>query len=107
MSQHSSLRSGRRSKQHRSVLKRFERLKTLREKDEWKEGGSVFGIPKVKTLRIKLKKEKAAEAKPEEAAAAPLAAPATPEKGAPKAAAAKPAAPAKEAAPKKEAKKEK
>ena len=104
MSQHSSLRSGRRSKQHRSVLKRLERLKTLREKDGWKEGESVFGIPKVKTLRIKLKKEKAAEAKPEEAAATT---PQAAEKGAPKAAAAgaKSAAPAKEAAPKKEAKK--
>ena len=107
MSQHSSLRSGRRSKQHRSVLKRLERLKTLREKDGWKEGESVFGIPKVKTLRIKLKKEKAAEAKPEEAAAAAATTPQAAEKGAPKAAAAgaKSAAPAKEAAPKKEAKK--
>ena len=105
MSQHSSLRAGRRGKQHRSVLKRLERLKTLHEKDQWKEGESVFGIPKVKTLRIKLKKEKAAE-KPEEAAAATTAAPAASEKGAAKTTAAKPA-PAKEAAPKKEAKKEK
>ena len=118
MSQHSSLRAGRRAKQHRSVLKRFERMKILQEKGEWKEGDSVFGIPKVKTLRIKLKKEKAAEAaKPEENAAATTAAPQAPaEKGTAKSAAVKPAAvkpaaakaaaPAKEA-PKKEAKKEK
>ena len=110
MSQHSSLRAGRRSKQHRSVLKRYERLKTLKEKNEWQEGTSVFGIPKVKTLRIKVKKEKA-EAKPEDAAAAATAgASAAAEKGAPKAQAGKPAAAAKapaakEAAPKKEAKK--
>ena len=107
MSQHSSLRAGRRSKQHRSVLKRFERLKTLKEKEAWREGMSVFGIPKVKTVRIKVKKEKAAEAaKPEEAAATPTAAaPQATEKGAPKGQAAKPQAPAKEATPKKEAKK--
>ena len=110
MSQHSSLRAGRRAKQHRSVLKRFERIKTLQEKEAWKEGQSIFGIPKVKTLRIKVKKEKAAEtaaAKPEEAAAATAATPASPGKGAVKAAAKPAASPAKEAAPKKEAKKEK
>jgi len=110
MAQHPSLRSGRRSKQHRSVLKRYERLQTLTTKEEWKEGDSVFGLPKVKTLRIKIKKEKAAEtaATPETAAAGTAATPAAgaakapakgAEKGSPKEAAA--------SAPKKEAKKEK
>lgn len=105
MSQHSSLRVGRHAKQHRSVLKRLERLKTLREKEGWKEGESVFGIQKVKTLRIKMKKEKAAEAKPGETATTAATAPPTAEKGAPKAQATKQTAAAKEAAPKKEAKK--
>jgi hypothetical protein len=31
------------------------------EKDKWKEGDNVFGLPKIKTIRIKIKKEKAAE----------------------------------------------
>ena len=110
MSQHPSLRIGRRSKQHRSVLKRYERLQTLKGKEEWKEGDSVLGLPKVKTLRIKLKKEKAAEtaATPGTEAAAATAGTATPQapakgtaKEAPK------AAPKEAAAPKKEAKKEK
>jgi hypothetical protein len=34
------------------------------EKEQWKEGDKVYGLPKLKTIRIKIKKEKAAE-KPE------------------------------------------
>jgi hypothetical protein len=34
------------------------------EKETWKEGDGVYGLPKIKTIRIKIKKEKAAE-KPE------------------------------------------
>ena len=60
MTQHSSLKSGRRRKRHRSVLKRFERIAILKDKKEWDGEHSVFGIPKVKTIRIKMKKEKAA-----------------------------------------------
>lgn len=67
MTQHPSLRSTTKSKQHRSVLKRFERLKHLKEKGDWEEGKSIFGLPKIKILKFKIKKEKAA---PEEAAAA-------------------------------------
>ena len=111
MSQHPSLRIGRRSKQHRSVLKRYERLQTLRGKEEWKEGDSVLGLPKVKTLRIRVKKEKAAEVAapgtetPAAATPGAAAAPQAPAKGAPKEAAK--AAPKEAAAPKKEVKKEK
>ena len=112
MSQHSSLRGGRGTKRHRSVLKRFERLQALQEKGEWKEGGSIFGLPKVKTLRIKVKKEKAAEAPVAAAAEGAVGTPATPaagtvvtpkagEKGAPKT-----AAPKEAPTPKKEGKKE-
>lgn len=66
MSIHPSLRPSK-GKGHRSVFKRFERLKMLLEKDKWHEGESVFGLPKVKSIKIKVKKEKAAEAKAEAA----------------------------------------
>lgn len=59
MAMHSSLRSSSK-KGHRSVLKRFERLPILMEKDKWDQAKSVFGLPKVKTQRAKIKKEKAA-----------------------------------------------
>ncbi len=68
MSIHPSLKSSAESKQHRSVLKRLERLLHLMKKDEWKEGDSIFALAKVKILKFKVKKEKAE--KPEEVAAA-------------------------------------
>ncbi len=58
MSIHPSLSSKNKGKRHRSVLKRFERLKEMLEKEKWKEGNSVFGLPKLKSLRWKLKKAK-------------------------------------------------
>lgn len=71
MSVHPSLRSKGKGKRSRSVLKRFERLKELLEKEKWTVGNSIFGLPKVKTLRRKLKKAKkaaeAGEAQPEQA----------------------------------------
>lgn len=66
MSQHPSLKSSRGRKKHRTVLKRFEKFFALKEKGLLKEGDSVFGMPKLKIVRIKVKKEKAEE-KPEEA----------------------------------------
>ena len=84
MSIHSSLRSAGKGRKHRSVLKRYERLKVLKDKSLWDEQKSVFGIPKVKMQKIKVKKEKAAapaEAGKEgavPAAAAPVAAAAKP-----------------------------
>lgn len=58
---HPSLKSSEKDKKPRSVLKRTERLRTMMEKGEWKEGDNVYGLPKIKTVRIKIKKEKAAE----------------------------------------------
>ncbi|MFH1778716.1 MAG: small basic protein [Candidatus Omnitrophota bacterium] len=73
MSIHPSLRTSK-GKGHRSVFKRFERMKMLSEKDKWHEGESVFGLPKVKSIKIRVKKGKAAEAKvATEAAATPTA----------------------------------
>ena len=93
MSQHPSLRSSDKSTQHRSVLKRYEKIKILKDKEKWDDKDSVFGLAKVKVIKFKIKKEKAAAAEGEEAAA-PGAAPAA---AAPAAGAAK-AAPAAKAA---------
>ena len=85
MSIHSSLRSGGKGSKHRSVLKRHERLKLLKGKGTWDDQKAVFGLPKVKMQRVKLKKEKAKAEGAEGATPAAGAAPAAP-------AAAKPAA---------------
>ncbi|MCG3175967.1 MAG: hypothetical protein MOGMAGMI_00905 [Candidatus Omnitrophica bacterium] len=93
MSIHSSLRSGGADRRHRSVLKRHERLKVLRDKNIWSEDRPVTGLQKVKMQKVKVKKEKAA---------APAAGAAAPAAGAAASAGAKAAAPAaKAAAPKK------
>lgn len=70
----------------RNVLTRGERLQKLKDTDRWQEGGSVFGLPKVRVVKVALKKKK--KAKTEEAA----------EGATPAAGAATPAAPAKPAA---------
>lgn len=61
MSIHPSLKLSDKDKKQRPVLKRTERLRTMMEKEQWKPGDKVCGLPKIKTLRIKIKKEKAAE----------------------------------------------
>ncbi len=69
MSQHPSLRSSDKDKKQRSVLKRYERIKTLQDKEKWDDKkDSVFGLPKVKVTRFKIKKEKAAAAEGAETA---------------------------------------
>lgn len=77
MSIHPSLALSEKDKKQRSVLKRAERLKMMREKGQWKEGDSVYNLPKIKTVRIKIKKEKVEKPEAvtaEGAAAAPAAA---------------------------------
>ena len=91
MSIHSSLRAVGKGRKHRSVLKRHERLKILKDKNLWNDEKSVLGIPKVKMQKLKIKKEKVAAA--EGAAPAAGAAKTGAEAGAaPKAAAAAPKA---------------
>jgi len=93
MSQHPSLLGSQKGKQHRSVIKRYEKLKYLIEKNKWDpESGHVFGLPKIKSVKFKVKKEKAATPAAEAA------------EGAAPAAAAKPAAPAAAASKDKKAK---
>jgi len=98
MSQHPSLRSSAKDKQHRSVLKRYERIGILKEKELWKNEESVFGLPKVKVVQFKIKKEKAAavEATAEGLAPAEGTAPGKTAAPAKAAAAGKAATPAKE-----------
>lgn len=48
MSLHPSLRSGGAIKAKKSVMKRFERIEILKKKGKWKEGNSVYGLPKTK-----------------------------------------------------------
>lgn len=72
MSIHPSLAISEQDKKQRSVLKRSERIRSMMEKGNWKEGDEVYGLPKLKTVRIKVKKEKvekAADATAEGAAA--------------------------------------
>ena len=79
MSQHSSLKVSSVGTRHRNVLKRHERIKKLKEMEVWKNRESAFRLPKVKSLKIKVKKakaEKAEAAAGEAGAAAPAQAPA-------------------------------
>lgn len=43
---------------NRNVLTRVERLTKLKEEDRWKEGDSMFGLPKVRVQKVSLKKKK-------------------------------------------------
>ena len=76
MSIHSSLRSGAATDVIRSVLKRHERVRVLLSQGKWQEGGSVFGLPKLKQLKIKVRKA-AAKEKTDATAEAATAEPAT------------------------------
>ncbi|MDR0901349.1 MAG: small basic protein [Opitutaceae bacterium] len=48
MSQHKSLQGTRGIVIKRNVLKRFERIETLRKRGQWKEGDRVVGLRKTK-----------------------------------------------------------
>ena len=93
-----SLRVRAGSIQNRNVLSRAERLQKLKDTERWSEGTSVFGLPKVRVIKLALKKKKKAKAEEgaegaAEGAAAPVAGGAKPGAGGKAAAApAKPAA---------------
>ena len=101
MSIHKSLATAGNLRRHRNVLTRSERLEAMKKEGRWKEGESIFNLPKMRNIMAKAKKkEKEAEAAAPAAGAASAAgaAPAAAAKGAaPAAAAAKGAAPAKDA----------
>jgi len=69
MSIHPSLSSASKGKSQRTVLKRTERIKDLMKKGQWDKDKKVFGLPKTRILRIKIKKEKAAKKTEAEATA--------------------------------------
>ena len=71
-----SLKVGNRLIRTRSVLTRAERIATLRDKEEWEDGRSIFGLPKVRVRQVK-KRVKVSEAE-----ATPAADEATPVEGA-------------------------
>ena len=89
MSIHPSLRSSNKDKKQRSVLKRAERLRSMLGKGQWREGDSVYGLPKIKTIRIKIKKEKAEKVETTAVGTEGAAAPAAPVPAAAKGSAAK------------------
>lgn len=62
MSIHRSLRHSGAMKRNRSVLSRVERLEALKAAAKWREGDSVFGLPKVRTVfKVKAAKKKKEE----------------------------------------------
>ena len=91
MSIHPSLTISEKDKKARSVLKRIERIRLMQEKGNWKQGDAVYGLPKIKSLRIKIKKEKVEKAATATEEGAPAAAGAKDAKAAAPKTAAKPA----------------
>ena len=43
---------------NRNVLTRVERLERLQETERWREGDSIFGLPKVRVQKVSLKRKK-------------------------------------------------
>ena len=63
MGLHPSLKRAEKLGGSRSVMKRTERIKWLKEAGKWNEDDPVLGLPKIKIIKLKaLKKEKAKEA---------------------------------------------
>ena len=58
----------------RNVLKRFERVRHLMAQGLWTEGRSVYGLPKIKQVKMKVRKA-AAKEKEGASAATPSTAP--------------------------------
>ena len=60
MSLHRSLKGNSALSRHRNVLTRTERLARLEKEKRWdEEDGSIFGIPKVLSIKVGGKKKKA------------------------------------------------
>jgi small basic protein (TIGR04137 family) len=70
MSMDSSLKLKNALVRHRNVLTRAERIETLMEKEEWEEGRTVFGLPKIAHRKVTTKSHKPAKAAEAEGEAA-------------------------------------
>ena len=69
MSIHSSFRSGGSAAKHRNVLARLERLEKLEAAGRWQAAeNGLFGLPKVRSIKVAMKKKKKKD-EAEEAAA--------------------------------------
>ena len=53
----------------RNVLKRHERVRTMKDQGRWADERSMFGLPKLKQAKIKAAKKATKEEKKEETAA--------------------------------------
>lgn len=73
MTMDKSLRVRRGMIRSRNVLTRAERIQKLQESDKWEEGRSPLGLPKVRVVKISMKKKKVKKAEEGDAAAAPAA----------------------------------
>lgn len=71
MTMHKSLRLGSSMVRHRNVYNRWERLLKLKEQGRWNDGDSIYGLPKVRAVVVKVggKKKKAKAAEGDAAAA--------------------------------------
>ena len=77
MSIHPSLRSNTSAAgAFRNVLKRYERVRHLMSQGLWADGRSVLGLPKIKQLKMKVRKAAAKEKEGAAAENAPAAPPA-------------------------------
>ena len=75
MSIHTSLKSaGKAGGALRNVLKRHERVRHLMERGLWPDGRSMFGLPKIKQVKMKARKKEKEEAASAETPAAGAAA---------------------------------
>lgn len=65
MSLHPSLKTSEKLAKKKSVLKKVDRIKWLINKKLWNESTSVFGLPKIKIVKIKVSKKEKKEEKKE------------------------------------------
>lgn len=70
MTMDKSLRVRKGSSGARGVLSRAERITKLKEQERWQEGRSPLGLPKVRVLKLAMKKKKAKKEEGAEGAAA-------------------------------------
>jgi len=71
MSLHRSLTTSGRARRHRNVLSREERMAKLEEDGRWDEEKSVFGLPKVRSIKPVVSGKKKKKDKPDEVEGVP------------------------------------
>jgi small basic protein (TIGR04137 family) len=65
---HKSLKMSGAMARTRNVYTRWERLQKLQDENRWGDGDSVYGLPKVRTVQVKVGKKKKKKEKVEEGA---------------------------------------